>query len=244
MRNKHGWLVVTAMALLPACGSGTKEVVKNDVTSDASVAKDTLTANVSPDLAETQASRDSAPDLAPADAPAVDVAPDLAAVEAGLPDRATPTDAGGIDLLAIVDLAKSPEVQGDAGKPDTALPDAAPDLAGEAGMPPNYTCRDDSDCCIVVDSCMVKAYLYSKAPGASPAPAIPAVSNPGSCLRCVAPAVQVRCDNGYCVGQKLSGYSGTLTQSHCGPVIQPDAGSSPDEYYPAYAGAEPTSWGC
>jgi hypothetical protein len=234
MRTKRCWLLVTAIALLPACGDDTDEVAKKDAAADASAAKDTLAADVAPDLAETLASPDNAPDLAPADL--------ALAVETGRPDQVSSTEAGGIDLPTVVDLARGPEVQVDAGKLDVALPDAAPDVAGEAAAPPSYTCRDDSDCCIKVDHCMAKAYLYSKAPGASPAPSIPTVTDPGQCLRCMTPAVQVRCDQRQCVGEQV-GYSGSLTQDHCGTIAQPDAGAVL-YYQRAYAGAQQISWGC
>jgi hypothetical protein len=247
-----------AFALVPACGSDSGETEKRDAAADVVTAKDTLVADaapdgatgkdalaadVAPDQGETQSAPDLAADPAPGDAPGAE----LRAVETGAPDQ-PPTEAGGVDVTAVVDLARDlgrgPEAQADGAKPDSALPDAAPDTAGEGGAPLSYTCRDDADCCIKVDTCMARAYLYSKAPGASPAPTIPTVTDPGQCLRCITPGVQVRCDNGQCVGQQLSGYS-SLAQDHCGTIVFPDGGSASDQYFPrAYAGAQPVSWGC
>jgi hypothetical protein len=125
-----------------------------------------------------------------------------------------------------------------------AGPDAAPDVVA-ADAPPlaNYTCRNDSDCCIVVDGCNVVAYLYSKAPGATGPPSF--TSSP-PCVPCIAPAVQVRCDQGQCVGEKiLTGvdYNTPLREDHCGPVALPDAGAA-SMYQPAFLAAQQTSWGC
>ena len=89
---------------------------------------------------------------------------------------------------------------------------------------------------------MEVAYLYSKAPGATGPPTI----SPGTmCVPCIPPAVQVRCDQGQCVGEKLTDgvdYNSPLRKAHCGPLELPDAGAM--MYTPAYAGAQPTSWGC
>jgi hypothetical protein len=141
------------------------------------------------------------------------------------------------------EAGQAAEVQIDVGKPDAALPDVAPDVAGEAAPPPSYACRDDSDCCIVIDNCMAMAYLYSKAPGATGQPSFPG-SGRDTCAACIPPAVQVRCDSGQCVGEKVSSvYSGPLNQNHCGPVALPDGGAAL-YYQPAYAGAQQTSWSC
>lgn len=132
------------------------------------------------------------------------------------------------------------------GGPDAATPDAAPDLVpAEAPMPANYSCRDDSDCCTVVDTCYVAAYLYSKAPGATGKPSFPP-HDPGMCLPCISPAVQVRCDQGQCVGEKIEtgvDYNSPLRKDHCGPVALPDAGAAL-MYQPAYMATQQTSWGC
>jgi hypothetical protein len=132
----------------------------------------------------------------------------------------------------------------DAGQRDTARQDAAPDAGAAEAPPANYTCRGDSDCCIVVDTCMEVAYLYSNAPGATGRPTFPP-TNTEDCLRCIPPAVQVRCDQGQCVGEELTDgvdYNSPLRADHCGPLGLPDAAVM--IYTPAYAGAQPTSWGC
>jgi hypothetical protein len=123
----------------------------------------------------------------------------------------------------------------------TAPADGATNPGFEAGAPLDYSCDSDGDCCIKVDRCTARAYLYSTGPGASPAPSIPYISDPGQCLRCTPPAVQVRCESGVCVGQPISGASGKLTQDHCGYITTTDAGAQDKT---SYGGAQPVSWGC
>jgi hypothetical protein len=127
------------------------------------------------------------------------------------------------------------------GPSDVAMPDAARDVASpEAAPSADYTCRDDSDCCIVVDTCMDVAYLYSKAPGATGSPSIP--PSTGLCVPCIPPAIQVRCNLGQCVGEKIStgvDYESPMRKDHCGRVALPDAGSSVSGHPHAA-----TSWGC
>jgi hypothetical protein len=123
-------------------------------------------------------------------------------------------------------------------------PDLAPDVvAAEALAPANYSCRDDSDCCIAVDTCNEVAHLYSRAPGATGRPSF----SPGTmCVPCIPPAVQVRCDQGQCLGEKIStgvDYNSAIRKDHCGPVALPDAGAA-SMSQPAYRAAQQTSWGC
>jgi len=143
------------------------------------------------------------------------------------------------DSLPLCDGGAGPEV-----KQDGARPDAVPDVpAAEAPAPANYSCRNDSDCCIAIDTCNEVAYLYSKVPGATGLPSFPPTT---TCVPCVSPAVQVRCDQGQCVGEKIStgvDYNSPIRRDHCGPVTLPDAGAA-SMYQPAYAGAQQTSWGC
>jgi hypothetical protein len=131
----------------------------------------------------------------------------------------------------------------DAGNQDAAISDAAPDvMATEAAPPPNYTCRDDADCCVHVDTCINHAWLYSKAPGASGMPTLPPIT---TCNRCTPPGIQVRCSSGQCTGEQIStgmSFSSPIYSSHCG-VVPLDAGAA-SAFPAAYAGAEPVSWGC
>ena len=202
----------------------------------------------------------SVPDAAGlADRPAADRAPDLTladghlsdlAVVADLAGEAQKDDGAGLDdaqaETSAPDDGAEPDLAADAGRPDTAgaetMADLAADVVVDASEPPDLRCRNDSDCCIVIDGCMATAYLYSKAPGATGPPPFP--PNNGMCLACIPPAVQVSCVSGQCVGEKLSSsvmWEGTILQDHCGPVALPDAGTGDQA---AYAGAAQISWGC
>ncbi|MBN2573981.1 MAG: hypothetical protein JXP73_05390 [Deltaproteobacteria bacterium] len=241
MSTKAWSLVMTVALLLAACGAGTDEkqnAGKQDgsvAPADAPAARDTPGADLAPDLAGPE------PDSA-AEAMAPDAGPDLPkATETGAGEVPVPIEAG--NEAGAADLARPADAPAEAGRPDAAGPDAAPDLAADAPAPANYNCNDDSDCCIVVDTCNGTAHLYSLAPGATGPPSFPSYT---MCAPCVPPAVQVRCDQGRCVGERISSgvdYESPLREDHCGPVALPDAGAaSPGQ--PAQGGAQPTSWGC
>ena len=139
-----------------------------------------------------------AKDLAPAEAPGF--------LDAGL-------DTVAVDLGPIFDTgAERPAI-------DTKTADLAADSPATIG----YPCRNDSDCCIEIDSCMNIAYLYSKAPGAAGPPAIQPPTG-GMCTACIPPTIQVRCLSGQCVGERISGYPSSLMSGHCGYVALPDGG--------------------
>jgi len=191
-----------------------------------------------------------APDRAPDRAMGADVSPDLAVA----PDLAS--EAGKSDVVVAVDGEKPEtsapdnaarlDVAADSNNPDLAPADVALDVAEDVAVsdpePPDVRCRNDADCCIAIDNCMATAYLYSKAPGASAPPTFR--PNDSGCLACIPPAVQVHCESGQCVGEKLSSsvmWQGKIVQDHCGPVALPDAGTG---YRVAYAGSSPTSWTC
>ena len=181
-------------------------------------------------------------DAAPRDLrPALDVLPDVERTDLVAMDGAG-TEAAGVDSTPLAD-APAETGKADSAAPD-GVPDATQDVTEEAPAPANLPCRNDSDCCIVIDDCMATAYLYTKAPGGGGMPTFPPSGPGGTCLACIPPAVQVRCDLGQCVGEKLPEvYSGPLVDNHCGPVVLPDGGAA-SPYKVAYAGAPQTSWGC
>ncbi len=109
------------------------------------------------------------------------------------------------------------------GFPDARLDTVAGDLGPIFDTAVGYPCRNDSDCCIEIDSCMNIAYLYSKAPGAAGPPAIQSPPG-GMCTACIPPTIQVRCLSGQCVGERISGYPSSLMSDHCGYVALPDGG--------------------
>jgi hypothetical protein len=262
MKTKAQWTAIAAIALLVGCGSEssqTPDAGKKDGppgAADLPTGKDAPPFDQVPQPPEVQIGRDSATDVSlaetvPADRPAADAAdraPDLVTTEAGISDLAPPREAPEMDGAVAsesdaVDLGPAGEVPG-----ETSGHDGAPsDIAQEAADAPpvaNFTCRNDSDCCIVLDSCRDTAYLYSKAPGATGMPS--SLPSPSPCPPCVPPPVQVRCDLGQCVGEKVSGsvdYSSPLRSAHCGQIALPDAAAAA-LYQPAYAGAQQTSWTC
>jgi hypothetical protein len=258
MKTMAWWSMIAVAVALSGCGdtdNGKSPDAGKDVRpADVAVGKD-APADLPMTSPEVQQLRDVAADapvadVPVADAPVADRAPDLASVETSPADRAPASEAGGAEAPVVLDAARDPsgvdlgtavDVTSEAGNRDGTALDSGTGPA-DVAVALNVTCRNDSDCCIVINQCTEVAYLYSKAPGATGPPSFP--SNPTMCVPCIPPAIQVRCDVGRCVGQKVSGvYSGPLLKDHCGPVASPDAGTlSP--YQPAYAGAQPTSLGC
>ena len=139
--------------------------------------------------------------------------------------------------VPVVDVAGDRPALGEAG-------DASPETgdAGDAGIQLNrvFSCTKDTDCCTVVDTCSAMAYLYSRGVGASPAPSIP--PNNGMCVPCIQPAIQLRCQDGTCMGEKVSTSDNKLMAAHCGYIPQADAGF----HAPVDASVQPakTSWSC
>jgi predicted small lipoprotein YifL len=122
-------------------------------------------------------------------------------------------DAGTVDLGTTFDsLGERPIL-------DTGAPEAGIDSSAAVGFP----CRNDSDCCIEIDSCMNIAYLYSRAPGTAAPPTIQPPPG-GMCTACIPPTIQVRCVSGQCAGERIAGYPAALMSGHCGYVALPDGG--------------------
>jgi hypothetical protein len=144
----------------------------------------------------------------------------------------TQLDTVAVDLGPILDTAA-----------DQPMVDAqTADLAVDALAALGFACRNDSDCCIEVDSCMNVAYLYSKAPGAAGAPTIPPPG--GMCTDCIPPTIQVRCVSAQCVGQRISGYPSSLMNSHCGYIPLTDGGVSVHQVIDAGTVSTKSVWTC
>jgi hypothetical protein len=109
-------------------------------------------------------------------------------------------------------------------------------------------CQVDGDCCVAVDACTAMAYLVGRNEYQAMVASIPSISSGlETCLRCMPPAVQVRCNSGFCAGEKLSISSSALTTSHCGYVNLSDAGTSTGSAHAAVdagTAASPSTWGC
>jgi hypothetical protein len=246
MRTRLWYSLVTAIALVAACAEDMNDATKTDAASQG----DTSAADVAVTPADARMSSDSSrdlPALLASDAPAFETdRQDLLSLPE-VEDAEPSADDAGKDA-GLVDLRKPPEADGDAGTPDSPLADAPADTLEPDTAPRSYVCRDDSDCCIVVDHCMARAYLYSKAPGASPPPSFSSTSDPSKCLRCISPGVQVRCAGGQCTGTSSMSNS-ELAKDHCG-TINVDSGaldsgtSSLSDFERAYESTAPISWGC
>ena len=145
--------------------------------------------------------------------------------------------------VPVVDVAVDRSAIGDAGDAGDVA-DAGPETgdAGDTGIQLNrvFACTKDTDCCTVVDTCMSTAYLYSKGIGASPAPSIP--PNNGFCNACISPPIQLKCQAGTCVGEKVGTFDSKLMAAHCGYIPAADAGF----HAPPDASVQPakTSWSC
>jgi hypothetical protein len=246
--------VFGALLLAAGCGSGSsaEQVQPKDATVDGKAGADAATGVDSKTVATDTAGTDTAgtPDsrpgdlgkdsaLAPEDAPValpID-APEVDAAREPLKQDGPKSETLPIDMGVDARPDLGPFSEAGAAKPDSA--------ADTFSGPPNFTCRNDSDCCIKTDTCMNVAYMYSKAPGASPEPDFQP-STTGWCTACIPPTVQVRCVTNQCVGEKLpTTSSGSLPFNHCGP-IKLDAGASAYHDLPSDAGALPpqSRWSC
>jgi hypothetical protein len=76
-------------------------------------------------------------------------------------------------------------------------------------------CKTNADCCVVINGCVSESHIVA---AADKARAKAAMDTCGPCDRCLAPAIQVGCDNGVCVGTVVD-YADAgpeLLGDHCG----------------------------
>jgi hypothetical protein len=104
-------------------------------------------------------------------------------------------------------------------------------LGGSSGLPMpvlDFTCTTDTDCCIVADECIDRAWLVTKWQQGELGAYV--ASQPHTmCLACIPPAVQVSCQNGLCAGQKVGYAMGALAafgKGHCGTLPLPAVGGA------------------
>jgi hypothetical protein len=242
MKLNRTWLIVLSASFAIACAStqDQQETQPKDAAAffgDALPAKDQIASDTAFALDGQAEVNQPAPDtgvlstldVAPADRPPADVVADAAREDAAdhpaSPDtmieadtKAVPAEAGAMDAIA---EAGAKDASAEAGTKDGSA-DAGADLSPATGFP----CRTDSDCCITIDSCMARAYLYSQGPGAAAPPEIPVHAPGDMCLACIPPAIQVRCVSGQCGGEKVQSYTSLLLVGHCGYVNLPDGGAS------------------
>jgi hypothetical protein len=246
-RNVLGYLVVL---MLTVAGCGSDSPSEPQTNKDAAMGKDAPFPGSDVPAADTRDTATTNADVVvPADTKDAPVTTDDAGPQADTKDvRADARDAAA-DLPGVVDATA--DMAGvdfggglDASGERPGLETGAPEVAIDASAVKSFPCRNDSDCCILIDGCMNVAYLYSKAPGAAAPPTIPPPAG-GMCTACIPPAIQVRCVSSQCTGEKIPGYPSSLLTSHCGVVSIPDGGAS--NYHTSIdAGAVSTksSWGC
>jgi hypothetical protein len=112
-------------------------------------------------------------------------------------------------------------------------------------------CTTNGDCCVALDSCAATAYLVGKAEFEAMKASI-AYINANSdkpCVSCTYPAIQVQCQAGFCVGERVTDAnpaSNPWAASHCGTLVpsSSDAGSSTVPHALSDAGTSPSTWRC
>jgi hypothetical protein len=125
-------------------------------------------------------------------------------------------------------LWPEPEAEPDAARegeppaaPDAAAPDAARDFRKEAAsfVVEPAACSDDSECCVVLDSCRSNALVVGARDFAS-VRALIDMAPADRCHACIPADVEVGCVQGRCVGAPISkgeaGVPAGLRQHHCG----------------------------
>lgn len=78
-----------------------------------------------------------------------------------------------------------------------------------------FTCQKSSDCCVVFNGCLSQAQLVRATDYEVAKTAWPYCGD--ACAGCVAPAVNIACVNGACVGDEVDAeQNADLSQNHCG----------------------------
>ncbi len=88
--------------------------------------------------------------------------------------------------------------------------------AWDAIQKENISCTSNSDCCVVINSCLAAGQIvhvsdYEEAQQVWP------YCDPVDCPMCILPSVDVACVDGVCAGETLDPTSGDgMDESHCG----------------------------
>jgi hypothetical protein len=97
-------------------------------------------------------------------------------------------------------------------------------------------CASDADCCVVVDDCQNAAYVVGSSDKAATEQAIANSYDPNRCTLCIAPLVQVSCQEAKCVGTEV-GFGDAaevglqLSETHCGSIEGPQSSTSYDSVF-------------
>jgi hypothetical protein len=89
----------------------------------------------------------------------------------------------------------------------------------------DITCSVDSDCCVVVDSCLDTGYLVA-AKDKDTVRALLDSASMDRCLACIPASVQILCEAGRCAAKQVDDSPGNptpdkLRQDHCGSIEIP-----------------------
>jgi hypothetical protein len=154
------------------------------------------------------------------------------------------------------------EHDGECRNADGGVKDAAPqpDTPADTGrdgpadtVPPtgSIACTTHADCCVALDSCLATAYLVGKADFEALKASIASRYDGGAgmCVSCTYPAIQVQCQAGFCVGERVPNVNpgNPWESSHCGTLASTSgtggtSGTSPHAL--GDAGTSPSSWRC
>lgn len=87
----------------------------------------------------------------------------------------------------------------------------------------NVPCTTAADCCVVYDTCLATGLVVGKGDVLRVQGLLADANAPDAgktCVRCVAPAVEVKCESSKCVGYVVPGDPSTLpaelSKDHCG----------------------------
>jgi hypothetical protein len=81
-------------------------------------------------------------------------------------------------------------------------------------------CTQDSDCCVVFDSCLAQGYLVA-ASDKTVVSGLLAAADRSACVNCIPPPIEAWCNAGICKAVKITctnSFPSDAMQSHCGKV--------------------------
>jgi hypothetical protein len=118
-------------------------------------------------------------------------------------------------------IASSATGSGGADSADAAALDDATFCSGDAGawqqlIAAAAPCQSGAECCVIVNPCLSQAQIVSAAQHDEASAVWPSCDV--ACVDCIAPAIEVACLAGTCVGRVVEGEpaASELRQGHCG----------------------------
>jgi hypothetical protein len=129
---------------------------------------------------------------------------------------------------------------------DSDDPNSSPDARTQAlsYARDDLPCTTEADCCVVFDGCRATGLIVAAADKDKVSSLLASASN-DSCLLCIAPAVQVKCEAGKCTGVEVEPGSGadmdageSFRKNHCGTMSLPAGWSEKTQSVPS----SPPGW--